>query len=276
LRWFVGVKIWEGPKHAGSLGLYRRDEQGPFSQQELGALKALSPRLMGVAELAMAFEFKRLDAKLSAFERTGSPVMLIDRDGEALRLNPSAERLLGDDLKIFSHRLVSWSFDATRALDRALHTLIREGRASVDPVILPRKIGRPIVAYPSRLTGEPYERFSPARALIVFADLEARRRVDARALTGALGLCASEAKLTALLAGGTSLECAAEQLGVSINTARTQIKRVFEKTDTHSQGQLIALVSQLISPRIIHLGHSDRGQLCFTGDRVAGVGGQPA
>ena len=72
--------------------------------------------------------------------------------------------------------------------------------------------------------------------------------LDARALMGALGLCASEAKLTALLAGGASLECAAEQLGISVNTARTQIKKAFEKTDTHSQGQLIALVSQLISP----------------------------
>jgi DNA-binding CsgD family transcriptional regulator len=115
-------------------------------------------------------------------------------------------------------------------------------------VVLPRKVGRPVIAYPSRLTNTPYDCFAPAQVLIVFADLDARRQIDTQPLMDAFGLCASEARLTSLLAGGASIENAAESLGIAVNTARNQIKRVFEKTDTHSQGQLISLVSQLISP----------------------------
>jgi hypothetical protein len=49
---------------------------------------------------------------------------MIDRSGEAVRLNRSAERLFGPDLRIVRRRIVSWSRDATQALDRALHDLI--------------------------------------------------------------------------------------------------------------------------------------------------------
>ena len=60
--------------------------------------------------------------------------MIIDPDGKVLRLTPSAERLLQRDLKIVKGRIVSWNSDATRALDRALHKLVREGIPSVRPV----------------------------------------------------------------------------------------------------------------------------------------------
>jgi DNA-binding CsgD family transcriptional regulator len=199
-------------------------------------------------KLARAFEFRRIDAKLSAFERSESPVVMIDRNGEALRLNPSAERLLGGDLNIIRGRIVSWNADATRALDRALHTLIREGRSSVRPVVLPRKGGRPIIAYPSRLVEAPPWCFAPAPALVVFCDIESQRTIDAQGLADAFGLRVSEAKLTALIVGGASIEGAAKMLGVSVNTARNQIKSVYQKTATHSQGELISLVSRLVLP----------------------------
>jgi len=182
---------------------------------------------------------------LSAFERSQSPVAMMDRNGALLKHNASVDRLLGDDLKIVHGRLVSWNRDATCALDGALNRLLWK-LGEVKPVVLPRKVGRPIIAYPARLTSTPYDCFAPAQVLIIFADLDARRRIDTQTLTDAFGLCASEARLTCLLAGGASLESAAESLGIAVNTARNQIKRVFEKTETHSQGQLISLVSQLI------------------------------
>jgi len=250
LRWFVSIKAGDTANHISSLGLYRTVEQGPYSAAELARLAELSRALAGTAKLAAAFGFARIDAKLSAFERSKSPVVMIDRGGEVLRLNPSAERLLGDDLKIVNRRLVSWNLNATRALDGVLHRLLWK-LGEVKPVVLPRRVGRPIIAYPSRLSNTPYDCFAPAQVLIVFADLEARRQVDMQPLMDAFGLCLSEARVTSLLVRGMSIENAAESLGIAVSTARNQIKSVFEKTDTHSQGQLISLVSQLIFPAIL-------------------------
>lgn len=56
------------------------------------------------------------------------------------------------------------------------------------------------------------------------------------------GMTAAEARLAILLAGGHTLVAAARLLDVSVTTVRTHLQRIFSKTFTHSQGQLIALL----------------------------------
>ena len=51
----------------------------------------------------------------------------------------------------------------------------------------------------------------------------------------------------ALLARGRSLEEAAVERGVTLNTVRSQLKRIFTKTDTHRQGQLMQLALTCIA-----------------------------
>lgn len=56
------------------------------------------------------------------------------------------------------------------------------------------------------------------------------------------GLTPAETRLVEQLLAGDSVADAAEQLGVTVGTARTRLKRVFQKTDTHSQADLMRLV----------------------------------
>lgn len=73
---------------------------------------------------------------------------------------------------------------------------------------------------------------------------------DPGAETGDLGwlpdpawrLTATEARLAWLLAEGHTLQSAAGQLGVTHGTVRTHLKRVFSKTGTSRQAELVALV----------------------------------
>ena len=250
LEWFAAVKAGEGLDVWG-LSLQRSLEQGPFSPQELDRLAELSRRLNGVSELTRAFNFTRIEAALDAFEASHSAVAMIDRSGEAVRLNRSAEHLLGPDLRIVRRRIVSWSRDATQVLDRALHDLIwlRSAEACQPPVVLPRQNGRPIVAYPSRLSGAVREGFTLAEGFIVFVDLQARPAGIAAGLARVFGLTAAEARLADCLLREESLETAAESLGVSYWTARNQLKAVYQKTNTHGQAQLVALITRLAKPR---------------------------
>ena len=55
-------------------------------------------------------------------------------------------------------------------------------------------------------------------------------------------LTRAEADLTWLLADGLSLEEAAEKRGVTLNTARSQLKRVFTKTGARRQSELVRIV----------------------------------
>lgn len=65
------------------------------------------------------------------------------------------------------------------------------------------------------------------------------------------GLSPAEARLTARLLRGDDLEAAARALHVSPHTARTQLKAVFAKTDTHRQPELIRHI--LTSPALLSM-----------------------
>ena len=64
-------------------------------------------------------------------------------------------------------------------------------------------------------------------------------------LKSSFGLTNAEARLAIELARGSSLSQAAEAFGVRYQTARSQLRAVFAKTDTHRQSQLAALLARL-------------------------------
>jgi DNA-binding CsgD family transcriptional regulator len=59
------------------------------------------------------------------------------------------------------------------------------------------------------------------------------------------GFTASEARLACVMARGTPCNIAAQELNISRETARNQLKSIFAKTDTHRQCALVALLLQV-------------------------------
>jgi DNA-binding CsgD family transcriptional regulator len=81
------------------------------------------------------------------------------------------------------------------------------------------------------------------RAAILFLrDPEQELSVDPADLRQLYDLTAAEAELAASLARGLSLEEAAARRGISYETARTQLKSLFQKTGCRKQSQLVALL----------------------------------
>ena len=83
-------------------------------------------------------------------------------------------------------------------------------------------------------------------AFYLLIDVEERLRhdpVDRLALERRL--TPAETRLARCLASGATLRNAAEQLGVSINTVRSQLRQIFAKTGTSRQAALMRL---LLSP----------------------------
>ena len=55
-------------------------------------------------------------------------------------------------------------------------------------------------------------------------------------------LTPAEARLATFLAAGLPLHVAAQRASVGLGTARNYLQRIFRKTGTHQQGQLVALL----------------------------------
>jgi len=61
------------------------------------------------------------------------------------------------------------------------------------------------------------------------------------------GLTEAEARLTALLVEGEDLRRAAGKLRITYGTCRTRLGAIFEKTDTRSQSELVALLLKMLA-----------------------------
>jgi DNA-binding CsgD family transcriptional regulator len=87
----------------------------------------------------------------------------------------------------------------------------------------------------------------PESAAVVFiVDPDGQFDTPVQMLTELFALSRAEARLAALLLKDRSLRQAAEELGVSLNTIRTQLRKLFEKTGSNRQSALIRTL--LLSP----------------------------
>ena len=81
-----------------------------------------------------------------------------------------------------------------------------------------------------------------AAAALFVSDPEATIPTPGEILAGLHGLTAAESRLVQCLLQGKRLKDAAEELAITANTAKTHLKRIFRKTETNSQSELIRLI----------------------------------
>ncbi len=248
LAGYAGIRIAHGDS-LWCLSLQRGPGQGHFSIEEKRQLAALSNSMSSAAAVSSALGFATAKAALDAFELSGSAALIVDKQGEVIRTNPRAERLLRGDVRIVARRLAARDVNATAVLDSALSRLVRnpETPALLPPIALPREGRLPLMAYPLRLSDLGANPFAAARAFIVLVDPEERRRPPESALRHVFGLTVAEARLAARLACGEPLEAIADDLNVAKETARFHLKRIFAKTGVRRQAELVALFARLLS-----------------------------
>lgn len=248
LSGFAGIRIAHGD-NLWCLSLQRSPTQGHFSIEEKQRLATLSNCMSSAAAVSSALGFATAKVALDAFELSGSAALIVDKQGEVIRVNPRAERLLQGDVRIVARRLAATNVDATAALDCALSRLVRnpDSPALLPPIALPREERLPLMAYPLRLSDLGANPFAAGRAFIVLVDPEERRRPPEAALRDVFGLTVAEARLAARLACGEALETIADDLGVAKETARFHLKRIFAKTGVRRQAELVALFARLLS-----------------------------
>ena len=116
----------------------------------------------------------------------------------------------------------------------------------ISPIVVHRQRKRPLIIQILPIDGAARTPFLGARALLALSDLDCEAKPDSATFGQACGLSRAETALASLLATGLSPKQAAEQLGVTYETARTQLKAVFAKTGVHRQSELVALLTRPI------------------------------
>jgi DNA-binding CsgD family transcriptional regulator len=244
---WAGIGLRTGPDF-WSLTLHRSPRQGPFEEAERAVLQQFSVRLNEVGSLAHLAGRVTLSTVATSFDQIGKAVIAIDQAGRFIHANATAQRLLDSSIQITGGRLMLRDRHAAAEYQRVISRLqgLREGRAlRAAPIIVRRENATPLVIRFLSVDGAAKTPFVCARALLLLNELSRLGRNEWQVFGRAFGLTPAEARLAALLSGGTSLEEAGDTLGITRETARSRIKAVFQKTDTHRQGQLVALLASL-------------------------------
>jgi DNA-binding CsgD family transcriptional regulator len=100
---------------------------------------------------------------------------------------------------------------------------------------------------PVRATRDhPFERaLFGARAIVVVRRSRAGEPIDPGLARDLLNVTTGEARVAALVGSGLTPREAAKRLGITEETARTTLKRVFAKVGVSRQSELAALLSRL-------------------------------
>ena len=232
------------------VSLYRGATSSEFGVSDLETLNLLIPHIKRAFKLH--FQFSQLKGRNegieSALNMLTTGVIFLGARGEVLLMNQKAEELLRhkDGLLFAKGRLSSAVLAESARLqvlsDGAAKTGSGSGFSPGGTVLISREKRRPL-----SVTIAPVRDFDTSislrpAAVLFISDPDRNLDLPIDLLQRCYGLTSAEARLTMILLEGHSLKEAANSSGVTYNTAKSQLKIIFLKTNVQRQGELIRLL----------------------------------
>jgi DNA-binding NarL/FixJ family response regulator len=198
-------------------------------------------------------ERRAADMGLLALDRLATAVVVVDGEGRVLHMNQAGGALVAerDGFAVDASQICRGTVAReTQALHAAIRAQAAAGRdeAAITAVSLTRPSMRhALLVIVTPLGADPVGGGNSV-ALFV-ADPARPPALDAEVVGRLYGLTGAESRLACALASGHDLADAAQALNITMESARTYLKRIFVKTDTRRQAELVCLI--LASPAVM-------------------------
>lgn len=226
-------------------------KDGTFAQDEINSLDALRPHLARASLVSGRLRMERAEATTSALELMGLPAVVLSASGRVMATNSHFERMDAALLPVAHGGLAIADRDANRLFQEAVMRMQHETAVGSIPV---PAIGGNVafVVHLLPLRRAAHDIFGGADILTLATPITPSALVPSASLLNALfDLTPTEAWVATDLASGLTLAQSASKRGVTTKSARTYLERIFRKTGTRQQSQLVAMlktVQPLISP----------------------------
>lgn len=230
------------------LGIHRPIERKDFSAEHRRGLELAAPHLLRAVQthrlLATADLHRRVACEV--LNALSVSAIVVDPAGKVVFANAVAERSLreSEGLAVRQARLTTSDPRQEAAFQEAIRRASRLSAGSVSPpadmLSIRRACKRPLSVMVAPFRAGSWVGGPPGASAIVFAnDPETRRPPAATALARLYNLTRAEARLLDALLQGEQISEFANRVGVSANTAKTQLKQLFAKTGTNRQPDLM-------------------------------------
>lgn len=234
-----------------SIHLLRGVEKAEFSISEIRRLKMLVPHLQRAWRLLETERKSDIERIVAAgiFAQQGFAGAVCAGDGRVLELDHHAATLfaLRDGVRLRQGFVELDALDEQRQLDRVFDSLSSPATIYSNRQVI--RITRPSGELPFFLLPLALRRCSEVRlrrpdaaVLLLIREGQVRRTVNHAALEQHYQLSKAELRLAIALLSGKTIKQAASLLHISDNTARSHLKAIFVKTNTHRQSELVQLL----------------------------------
>ena len=248
----LGVAALRNARRGVWLGTVRRRAQPRFGPAETRMFHLLAPHVVRAMRFSDILELRAVEAaRLAAvLDGLSTAVWLVDDGARVLHANAAAEALLqrGGPLRVARHALTAASHAEASLLAAAIRAAAA-GDFAADPAQAALALGDGAAGDGLIVTVLPLRGAGPGAAAAVLAQHPATApRAPLRAFGELHGLTAAELRCLAEIALGRNVPEAAAALRIAPTTARTHLNRIFQKTGTASQAELMRLLAAFASP----------------------------
>ncbi|MFC3440244.1 helix-turn-helix transcriptional regulator [Sphingobium rhizovicinum] len=237
------AKLTAGQDHMIGLALLRDSKDGRTTQDQRDLFADIAGHARTAVRLQQAIEKQGFALLAGTFESMERACWLLDATGRVGGMTPRAEALLSSSrIRLSDGWLASDRADETRAILRAVRTIVDPPARAADPVALAEAdggVGIMLEFYP--LPVAPWALPFAPRAIVI-ARVGAASDRHVQMLTRTFRLTPAEADIAIRLAAGQSRADIAAARGVSTETLKAQLRSIYEKTGCNRESQLVRIV----------------------------------
>jgi DNA-binding CsgD family transcriptional regulator len=179
----------------------------------------------------------------AALDHMDIAVFVVDAELRLLHTNAAARELLQRDtaLRLHGDKLLQDAAGGDKSLGQTVAAVLAAPGATAHALSLPRPDRQPLL-----LTVVPFAPATcpaelPACAIVMASDPD-HYRLSPLLLIELFGLTPAEAGVAQALARGAALEDIAAALEISLHTVKTHLQKLFRKTGTRRQGELVSVL----------------------------------
>jgi DNA-binding CsgD family transcriptional regulator len=244
----IGVVLVNDADMRGVFTCGRAKTAGEFEPEHLDRLRRIAPHLVRAATMRLRLSRSELakNPYSEALDRLAQAILIVAASGDILFANRAAESLLaqGDGLRTEKSALRASLPEESIKLRRLIAAAAERSDALGGVMALVRPAPRrPLSVLVAPLMRQTMWSATDRPAAIVFvADPENATEAAENHLRDLYRLTPAEAAVTKAITRGEGLQTVADELHISLSTARTHLQHVFEKTDTRRQAELVRVV----------------------------------
>ena len=257
LRDYCYTTIAKRETMTGSIGAACYASRELITATERDCFRMLAPHIRRSLLISGMLDEGKLKLQLyrKLLDRIGAGVLIVEQDARLVYANELAERLLseGQTLTVRHNKVTTTSLPHASGLQNALDRACSENDIDIgyfgNGIPLSGTDGSVAVCYVLPLGKSDRRReLGPGLAAVFITTNGASIPPALEVLSALSGLTSREARIALMVADGQSPGEASAALGISVNTMRTHLAHIFEKTGVNSQMGLAKFVGGLSLP----------------------------